>query len=91
MSMGGIGHWMTVRCHPMLGQGVTATEGKQQGEQHGGYNEEQGGGGGGGGGGGVGDSDKRWEGGRRVLPGERHLPRFPLLFPHPPDSENISI
>ena len=74
--MGGIGHWMTVRCHPMLGQGVTATEGKQQGEQHGGYNEEQGGGGGGGGGGGVGDSDKRWEGGRRVLPGERHLPRF---------------
>ena len=67
----------------MLGQGVAATEGKQQGEQHGGYNEKQGGGGGGG----VGDKDKRRE---RVLPGERHLPRFPLLFPHSPDSENIS-
>ena len=72
---------MSVRCQPMLGQGVAATEG-EQGEQHGGYNEEQGGGGGG-----MGGEDER----RRELPRERHLSRYPFLFPHPPDSENIFI
>ena len=81
MSVRGICHW--VRCHPMLGQGVAATEGKQ-GEQHGGYNEEQGGGGGGG----MGDG-RRERG--RVFPGERHLSQFPLLFPHPRHSESIFI
>ena len=66
----------------MLGQGVAAREGKQ-GEEHGGYKEEQGGGGG--------ESGMGVEKMRRMLPGERHLSRYPLLFPHPQDSENIFI